>query len=119
MTLNKRIRDYLARNDLGCDVDKKHIIEQCIKAYKKLASELDDHYLDCMNNDLVKMIGYKVQLMEKKDLHGVNIWNELNLRMYEGIELSEQKIIELLEEAPLCFLLSFYGYASYRATILE
>ena len=47
-----------------------------------------DEYLNYINNDLVKMIGYK--------------------------EVNEQKIELLLENVPLYFLLSFLGYASYK-----
>jgi len=101
------------------DVDRKVVIEQCISSYKRIAAAMEDNYLDCMNNDIVKSIGYKTEMFERVDLEGVNLWNELHHRMNEGT-LSEENIVQLLEELPLCFLLSFSGYASFKEkTVLE
>jgi hypothetical protein len=88
--------------------------------YKKIAAQLNDpSYLDYMNNDIVRLIGYKVKLMEKQDLNGINLWNELDRRMYDNDVLTEEKVVELLHEVPLCFLLSFVGYASYREKVSD
>ncbi len=73
-----------------------------------------DEYLNYINNDLVKMIGYKVDLKKNKDIEGVKLWNELDKKMYENKVVNEQKIELLLESVPLYFLLSFLGYASYK-----
>ena len=70
-----------------------------------------------MNNDLVKMIGYKNDLLKNKDKEGVQLWNSLDKRMYANKKLQESKIADLLQEVPLYFLLSFLGYASYRLDI--
>lgn len=117
MTLATRLRYYLSGHDIMCesDVDRDVVIEHCIEMYKRIATQLNDPaYLDYMNNDIVRIIGYKVDLMKKQDLNGVNLWNELDSRMYENNVLTEEKIVELLMEVPLCFLMSFVGYAAYR-----
>jgi hypothetical protein len=71
-------------------------------------------YLNYINNDLVKMIGYKVDLKKNKDKEGIQLWNELDKRMYENKAVNEKKIELILDEVPLYFLLSFLGYASYK-----
>ena len=73
-----------------------------------------DEYLNYINNDLVKFIGYKVDLKKNKDIEGVKLWNEIDKRMYENKLINEQKIEMLLHDVLLYFLLSFLGYASYR-----
>jgi hypothetical protein len=122
MTLATRLRYYLSAHDVMCesDVDRDILIKQCIEMYKKIAAQLNDpSYLDYMNNDIVRLIGYKVKLMEKQDLNGINLWNELDRRMYDNDVLTEEKVVELLYEVPLCFLLSFVGYASYREKVSD
>jgi predicted nucleotidyltransferase len=76
--------------------------------------EEPEEYLSHMNNDLVKLIGYKIDLVEKKDLEGISLWDELDQRMYEKDDLSEEKIVEVLNEVPISFLISFLGYAAYK-----
>jgi hypothetical protein len=76
-----------------------------------------DEYLNYINNDLVKFIGYKVDLKKNKDIEGVKLWNEINKRMYENKLINEQKIEMLLHDVPLYFLLSFLGYASYKENL--
>jgi hypothetical protein len=122
MTLATRIRYYLSGHDILCeeDVDRDVVIKQCIELYKKIALHLSDiSYVEYMNNDIVRLIGYKVNLMKKQDLNGVNLWNELDKRMYENGVLTERKVVELLHEVPLCFLMSFVGYASYRERVTD
>ena len=72
----------------------------------------NDSYLDYINNDLLVFIGYKYKLREKKDASGIQLWDELNERM--GVPLDEQKIVRLLREVPLYYLLSFLGSATYK-----
>jgi len=71
-------------------------------------------YLDYINNDLVLFIGYAVDLKKKKDTEGLNIWNEIDKKMYKNDKLDETNIKSLLEDLPLYYLLSFLGYACYR-----
>lgn len=76
-----------------------------------------DEYLNYINNDLVKFIGYKVDLKKNKDIEGVKLWNEIDKRMYENKLINEQKIEMLLHDVLLYFLLSFLGYASYKENL--
>ena len=76
--------------------------------------QLSEEYLNSMNNDLVKLIGYRIDLENKKDQYGLTLWDELDQRMYVENVVSEKKIIEVLEEVPMFFLMSFLGYACYK-----
>ena len=121
--LKNKIHNYLSKKDkdICCesDMDRKIVIQQVMDKYKRISKEMaePDEYLSYMNNDLVKMIGYKVDLVKDKDKEGVRLWNTLDKRMYANKKLQESKIADLLQEVPLYFLLSFLGYASYRLDI--
>ena len=118
MSLKTKIQNYFSTHELSCedDVDRTLAIKQSFELYKKISQDMEEpeEYLSHMNNDLVKLIGYKIDLVEKKDLEGITLWNELDQRMYENDELSEEKIVELLKEVPISFLISFLGYAAYK-----
>ena len=74
-------------------------------------------YLNYINNDLVKFIGYQFDLKKNKDKEGLKLWNQIDKKMYENKVVNEKKIENLLEDVPLYFLLSFLGYASYKIQI--
>ena len=118
MSLKTKIQNYFSTHELSCedDVDRTLAIKQSFELYKKISQDMEEpeEYLSHMNNDLVKLIGYKIDLVEKKDLEGIRLWNEVDQRMYENDELSEEKIVELLKEVPISFLISFLGYAAYK-----
>ena len=116
--MKKRIHQYISKKqDICCesDIDRTIVIRQLIEKYKSISKEMaePEEYLSYMNNDLVKMIGYKVDLKKQKDRAGVQLWNSLD-QMIGPKTVSEKKIIVLLQEVPLYYLLSFLGYASYR-----
>ena len=73
-----------------------------------------DEYLNYINNDLVKFIGYNIDLKKNKDTEGLRLWNELDKKMYKNKKVNQTKIEKLLLDVPLYFLLSFLGYASYK-----
>ena len=118
MSLKTKIQHYFSTHELSCedDVDRTLAIQQSFELYKKISQDMEEpeEYLSHMNNDLVKLIGYKIDLVEKKDLEGISLWNEVDQRMYEKENLSEEKIVELLKEVPISFLISFLGYAAYK-----
>jgi hypothetical protein len=121
-TLKNKIHKYISKKqDICCenDIDRKLVIQQIIEKYKKICKNMDepDEYLNYINNDLVKFIGYKVDLNKNKDVDGLKIWNEMNKRMYENKMVNEQKIEHLLQDVPLYFLLSFLGYAAYKENL--
>jgi len=118
MSLKTKIQNYFSTRELACedDVDRSLAIKQSFELYKKISLDMEEpeEYLSHMNNDLVKLIGYKIDLVEKKDQEGIELWNEVDQRMYEKEALSEEKIVDLLKEVPISFLMSFLGYAAYK-----
>jgi hypothetical protein len=123
-TLKNKIHKYISKKeDICCenDVGRKQIIQLIFKKYKIICTNMEPagepmnyEYLNYINNDLVKFIGYKVDLKKNKDSEGIKLWNQLDKLMYENKTVSEEKIERLLNEVPLYFLLSFLGYASYK-----
>jgi hypothetical protein len=76
-----------------------------------------DEYLSYINNDLLIFVGYFVDLKKKNDIEGQQLWKEMDKKMYENNELSEEKIIAVLKMVPLYFLMAFLGYATYKELI--
>ena len=118
-TLKNKIHNYISKKqDICCenDIDRKIIIEQIIEKYKIICKNMNepDEYLNYVNNDIVKFIGYKFDLKKNKDKEGLKLWNEIDKRMYENKNVNEKKVENLLQDVPLYFLLSFLGYASYK-----
>ena len=112
-TLKKRIHKYISnKQDICCEMDIKRnlAIQQIFDKYKKMDNT---EYLNMINNDLIKFIGYYVDLEKAKDREGMRLWRELDKRMFEKKEVNEKKVEQLLQDVPLYFLLSFLGYASY------
>jgi hypothetical protein len=121
-TLKNKIHKYISKKqDICCenDIDRKIVIEQIIKKYKIICKNMNepDEYLNYINNDLSKFIGYLVDLKKNKDNEGVKLWNEIDKKMYQNKLVNEKKIELLLQDVPLYFLLSFLGYASYKEGI--
>jgi len=73
-----------------------------------------NEYLNYINNDLVKFIGYNIDLKKNKDTQGLRLWNEMDKKMYTNKKVNQKKVEALLQDVPLYFLLSFLGYASYK-----
>jgi hypothetical protein len=119
-TLKTRIRNYISKKqDICCesDIDRTIVIQQIIDKYKRITAffaEPESEYLGYINNDLLTMIGYKIELEKAHDHEGLQVWKRLNKRMYVDKQLNEAKTIELFKELPLYFLMSFLGYASYK-----
>jgi hypothetical protein len=115
-TLKQKLHHYISKKqDICCeeDVDRLLIIQQIINKYKKISAYINEpgEYLNYINNDLVKFIGYKVDL---KDAEDRRLWNELDKKMYKNKKVNENKIEALLKDIPLYLLLAFLGFASYR-----
>ena len=118
-TLKNRInRQIFKKGDICCekDIDRVQAINQIINLYKPEHNPTSTRYLDYINNDLLKFIGYRNFLNKE----GVNVWDNMNKYMYKtnviGINgtLSIDKITSLLKQVPLYYLLSFLGYAYYK-----
>ncbi len=116
-TLKKRIHKYIAKkHDICCeaDIDRAAVIDQLFETYKKID---EAEYLNNINNDLVKFIGYYDDLKKNKDKEGMLLWNEIDKHMFDNGVVTEQKVVVLLNDVPLYFLLSFLGYAAYKNAI--
>lgn len=121
-TLKNKIHKYISKKqDICCEnyVDRKLAIQQIVEKYKQICKNMDepDEYLNYINNDLVQFIGYKIDLKKNKDVEGVNLFNEMDKRIYENKMINEQKVERLLQDVPLYFLLSLLGYASYKENL--
>jgi hypothetical protein len=112
-TLKKRIHKYISnKQDICCETNIKRnvVIQQIFDKYKKFSNT---EYLNFINNDLIGFIGYYVDLEKAKDKEGMRLWRELDKQMLKNKDVNEEKVVVLLNDVPLYFLLSFLGFASY------
>jgi len=117
-TLKNKINKYIFKNDLGCedDIDRKLAIQDIFTLYSEIADFMyeKDEYLSYIDNDLVKFIGYKIDLEKKNDNEGIRLWNKIISKVTLNKNPNKEKITEFLNEVPLYYLLSFLGYAYYK-----
>jgi len=117
-TLKNKINKYICKNDLGCedDIDRKLAIQDIFTLYSEIAEFMyeKDEYLSYIDNDLVKFIGYKIDLETKNDNEGIRLWNKIISKITLNKNPNKEKITEFLNEVPLYYLLSFLGYAYYK-----
>ena len=115
-TLKQRIHNYISKKqDICCEkeYDRKLIIQQIIKKYKHICEIRDEpDYLDSIDNDLFIFVGVKLDLKKNNDTEGVKLWNELDRKLNKKINKKVNQL-ELLQDVPLYYLLSFLGHASY------
>ena len=120
--MKNKINKYIyKKEDICCedDIDRNLVIQDIFILYREIAEFMleKDEYLSYINNDLVKFIGYKIDLEKNNDNQGVRLWNKINRKMFVNKKLDETKIIELLKEVPLYYLLAFLGTAYYKYKI--
>jgi hypothetical protein len=122
-TLKNRITNYICKTekrDICCedDIERTTAINQIFDLYTKLAILFNEEneYLSYLDNDIVKFIGYKIDLEKNKDTKGVKLWEKIDSTIRKGKNISKNKIITVLMSVPLYYLLSFLGYAYYRYT---
>jgi len=123
-TLKKRINHFLLKNeDICCetDVDRKIIIEQLFELYEKIAEFYNekDLYLDYVNNDIVSLVGIKIDLVKQKDKTRSKLWDEIDKKCFKNKKVDKLSITKLLNEVPLYFLLSFLGMGYYKYKVQE
>jgi hypothetical protein len=120
-TLKNKINKYIFSNDICCEdnIDRKIAIQDIFTLYSEIASFMyeKDEYLSYISNDLLVLIGYKIDLETKNDKEGVRLWNKIKSKITLNKNPNKEKIIELLNEVPLYYLLSFLGYAYYKYRI--
>lgn len=113
-TLKRNIHRYVSKKkDICCeeDIDRKKAIEHLFDVYSEMSG---DDYLNEINHDFVKFVGYKEELVKQKDRQGLSLWNEIDKSTYENKSVNREAITKALREVPLYYLLSFLGYAYYR-----
>lgn len=107
----------LKRGDVCCekDMDRKLIIQDILAIYEEIADFMFEKelYLDYVQNDLLVFIGYRMDL-EKGNSEGVRIWDGLARMTATNKIPDKQKIVKLLHNVPLYYLLAFLGYATYK-----
>lgn len=121
-TLKNKINRYICKKkDICCedDIDRNLAIQDIFILYREIAEFMQEkeEYLSYINNDLVKFIGYRIDLEKNNDNKGVRLWDKIDRKMYVNKKLDEAKIIEFLHEVPLYYLLAFLGTAYYKYKI--
>jgi len=131
-TIRQRLHSYVCKKkDICCEefIDRNIAIQEIITKYKNICEKMNekDKYLSWINSDILKFLGYSVDA-KRNIASSVNyladskkedkqLWNDMDKKMYDNKELSEEKTIAFLKEVPLYFLLSFLGYASYQEKV--
>ena len=126
-TLKKRIHKYICKTkDICCeeDIDRNTAIEQVFTLYNAIASETGDYatkdeYLNFIDNDLTKLLGYTITMEKNNDKEGIKLKNEIDTVMYKTKKVDKIKIIEVLHNVPLYYLLSLIGWGHYRLSELQ
>lgn len=121
-TLKNKINKYICKKrDICCedDIDRNLAIQNIFMLYREIAEFMHEkeEYLSYINNDLVKFIGYRIDLEKNNDNKGVRLWDKIDRKMYVNKKLDEAKIIKFLHEVPLYYLLAFLGTAYYKYKI--
>ena len=116
-TLKNRLKKTISKYDICCEenINRERVIQQIIKAYKKVSKQFAEpnEYLSYLNNDMSVLIGYSMDL----DKERIKLTNDMDKKMNQHNVLNQHKIELLLHDAPLSYLLSLLGYASYRADL--
>jgi hypothetical protein len=119
-SFTERLNNYVCRNNTAYtdeQVDKPAVITEIIELYKKYAEEIlgeKDEELNWINNDLLTLVGFKIDLQQQKNKEGMNLWNELDGKMMIDGKPNLERIKSVLAELSLPLLLSFLGYAHYK-----
>ena len=117
-TLKKVITNYvLKKGDVCCEneIDRKLVIQDIFATYQELADFMFEKelYLGYVQNDLLLFIGYRVDL-EKGNKEGVRIWDGLARMTETNKNPDKKKLVKILHNIPLYYLLAFLGYATYK-----
>jgi len=117
-TLKRVMTNYLLKKgDVCCekDMDRKLIIQDILAIYEEIADFMFEKelYLDYVQNDLLVFIGYRMEL-EKGNREGARIWDGLARMTLTNKNPDKQKIVKILHNVPLYYLLAFLGYATYK-----
>ena len=114
-TLKKRIHNYVnVQGDICCEDDyhRDEIIQEIIRLYKEITvmfNEKGVDYLEHVDNDILKFVGYLSDMKEKKNNDGVKLYKYIDKQLKTKGKLDEKKLIIFLNNVPLYYLLSFMG----------
>lgn len=123
-SLKNKIHQYISKKqDICCenDFNREIVIKEIMELYMSNANLNDekDEYLSYIDNDLVKFIGYYVDLKNANDQEGMHLWKRMSDYINTNKKPDKTKIIRLLREVPLYYLLSFLGMAYYSCKETE
>ena len=114
--LKKKISNYFfntKEQDICCEkyYNRKLIVSEILTIYKTVYGDCinNNEYLELVDNDVAKFVGYRSSLDELKDKTGVNLLDEISSRNKN--KLSKENIVSLLMELPLYYILAFLGHA--------
>jgi hypothetical protein len=118
-TLKKTMTNYiLKKGDVCCenDIERKLVIQDILATYQELADFLFEKelYLGYVQNDLLVFIGYRIDLEKGNNKEGLRIWDGLARMTETSKNPDKQKIVKILHNVPLYYLLAFLGYATYK-----
>jgi hypothetical protein len=115
-TLKNRINNYIfKKGDICCEkyINKKIVIGLIFNNYMvtyKLRDGYKDEYLDWINNDLLKFLGFQVEMNKE----GLELNEIIDKKMLKNNKPNKELITKVLMELPLYYLLAFLGYSSYE-----
>ena len=108
----------LKKGDVCCenDIERKLVIQDILATYQELADFLFEKelYLGYVQNDLLVFIGYRIDLEKGNNKEGLRIWDGLARMTETSKNPDKQKIVKILHNVPLYYLLAFLGYATYK-----
>ena len=96
-TLKNKINKYIFKNDICCedDIDRKIAIQDIFTLYSEIAGFMyeKDEYLSYISNDLLGLIGYKINMETKNDNEGISLWNKIKSKITLNKTSNKEKII--------------------------
>ena len=120
-TLKKKISKYICdkvEQDICCekDIDRDIVIQQIFSIYLEIATFMGDaeNYIEYINNDIIVPIGFKIDLERENDTRGIKLWNEII-----KFSRTKQKIIAVLKQVPLYYIMTFLGYATHKLYVTK
>ena len=85
-------------------LNKTELISEIIRIYKEKWGTRE--YIGWLQNDMVGLVGYQMDLKNKKNKQGLKLWNDLNKQMGKS-QLT--KIKNIMKQLPIYALYSLIG----------
>lgn len=114
-SLSNHLHKYIYhKGDIGMEANKQDIINHIIRIYKELWGK--DEYLGWLHNDILLLVGFKINLQDMNDHKGVLLWDDIDKNV-GGKNSTISKITEFLYTLPLYSLYSLIGYNTQNLQI--